>query len=66
MKLRIFVSGSAALFAAWLGLTFVRDVPRENYPELGRAPVTAAVEVENEEEAIAEEIVATEAVVSVD
>ncbi|MGB1128475.1 MAG: hypothetical protein ACPG4K_00395 [Haloferula sp.] len=65
MKLRIFVSGSAALFAAWLGLTFVRDVPRENYPELGRAPVTAAVEVENEE-AIAEEIVATEAVVSVD
>ncbi len=65
MKLRIFVSGSAALFAAWLGLTFVRDVPRENYPELGRAPVTAAVEVENEE-AIAEEIVATEAVVAVD
>lgn len=65
MKLRIFVSGSAALFAAWLGLTFVRDVPRENYPVIGRAPVTAAVEVENEE-AIAEEIVATEAVVSVD
>jgi len=45
MKLRIFVSGSAALFAGWLGLTFVRDVPRENYPELGSQPLSAEVDV---------------------
>jgi hypothetical protein len=48
MKVRIFVSASAAVFAAWLGLTFVREVPRENYPELGRGshPVSAKVDVE--------------------
>lgn len=43
MKLRLFVSGSAALFAAWLGLTFVREVPRENYPELGGEVATASI-----------------------
>lgn len=43
MKLRLFVSGSAALFAAWLGLTFVREVPRENYPELGGEVATTSV-----------------------
>ena len=56
MRIRIFVSGSAAVLAAWLGVTFFRDVPRDNYPELGRsAPVSAALEVEEEELVMAEE-----------
>lgn len=66
MKVRIFVTGSAALFAAWLGLTFVREVPRENYPELGRGslPVSAkAVPVEAESDG---EVVAVETAVVMD
>ena len=66
MKVRIFVSGSAAVFAGWLGLTFVRDVPRESYPELGRGPVTASVKSDIAEvEAIPEEI-AAEAAIAMD
>lgn len=62
MKVRIFVFGSAALFAAWLGLTFVRDVPRDNYPVLGTAPLSAEVEVQIPGE-LPDQIVAEAAVV---
>ncbi len=43
MKLRFFVTGTSAALAVWLGVTFVRDVPRETYPHLGKGslPITA-------------------------
>ncbi len=65
MKIRIFVSGSAALFAAWLGLTFVREVPRENYPELGR-PVPVSAKVELDEPDLAEDVMVAESAVAMD
>ncbi len=36
MNVKVFVTGSASILAAWLAVTFVRDVPGENYPQLGR------------------------------
>jgi hypothetical protein len=65
MKVRIFVSGSAALFAAWLGLTFVRDVPRENYPELGR-PVPVSAKIELDEPELTEGVAVAESAVAMD
>ena len=57
MTVRIFVSGSAAVLAAWLGVTFFRDVPSDHYPALGNT--TAAVEpAELPEELPAEEMTA--------
>jgi hypothetical protein len=43
MKIRLFVSGCAAFFATWLTVTYLREVPHENYPRLGRGslPVSA-------------------------
>jgi hypothetical protein len=63
MKVRIFVTGSAALFAAWLGLTFVREVPRENYPELGRGSLPVSANAEPLKLESAEEVEAETAVV---
>jgi hypothetical protein len=34
MNLRYFVSGSAAILAGWLSLTFVLEVPSQRYPKL--------------------------------
>ena len=44
MKVPLFVTGSAAVLAVWLGATFAREVPEERYPQLGRGslPITAA------------------------
>ena len=39
MKIRIFVTGSAALLAAWLAATFFSDVPVERYPQYGKGSV---------------------------
>ncbi len=36
MKVRLFVSGSAALLAAWLCATYLHEIPVRDYPELGR------------------------------
>lgn len=46
MKVPLFVASCAALFAGWLALTYVREVPRDNYPQLGRGsqPISAAAE----------------------
>ena len=48
MKVRFFVTGSAAFFAAWLAVTYVREVPHEDYPRLGKGslPVSAQVQPE--------------------
>lgn len=48
MKVRLFVTGSAAVLAVWLGATFAREVPEERYPQLGRGslPVSAAADSE--------------------
>ncbi|GAA5483846.1 hypothetical protein [Haloferula sargassicola] len=45
MNVKTFVTGSAALLAAWLGATFVRQVPGESYPQLGRGskPLSAQI-----------------------
>jgi hypothetical protein len=39
MKVRFFVSGSAALLAVWLAATFFSDVPVERYPQYGKGSV---------------------------
>lgn len=46
MKIRIFVSASAVVLAAWLGVTYFRPVPHENYHLLGKAsvPVSASTD----------------------
>lgn len=46
MSVKSFVTGSAAILAVWLGVTFVREVPGETYPQLGRdtEPLTAEVQ----------------------
>ena len=39
MKVRLFVSGSAALLAVWLTATFLQDVPVDTYTTFGRGSV---------------------------
>lgn len=42
MKVRLFISASAALLCLWLGATYVRVVPMDTYGE-GPAPETERV-----------------------
>jgi hypothetical protein len=62
MKVRLFVSASAVVLAAWLGVTFFRQVPHENYHLLGKAsvPVSAAVDSSGDGEAVDVETAAVE------
>jgi hypothetical protein len=52
MKLRHFVSGSSALLAGWLTVTFFNHVPAQRYPRLDRdstaaiSPVKPTVETD--------------------
>ncbi|TAE78149.1 MAG: hypothetical protein EAZ65_02915 [Verrucomicrobia bacterium] len=39
MKVRFFVTGTAALLAVWLGATFFNEVPVHRYPQFGRGSV---------------------------
>jgi hypothetical protein len=39
MKVRFFVTGTAALLAVWLVATFVNQVPVDRYPQFGRGSV---------------------------
>lgn len=48
MKIRFFVTGSAAFFAAWLAVTYVRDVPHEDYPRLGKGSMPLSAQAEPE------------------
>lgn len=43
MSIRLFVSVSAAFFAAWLGVSYFREVPADSYQQLNRSnlPVSA-------------------------
>ncbi|BCX47198.1 hypothetical protein HAHE_11060 [Haloferula helveola] len=50
MKVRLFVTGSAALLATWLGVTYVREVPQENYPQLGKGSLPLSAEATPEAE----------------
>lgn len=48
MKIRFFVTGSAAFFAAWLAVTYVREVPHEDYPRLGKGSLPLSAQAEPE------------------
>ena len=41
MKLRYFVSGSSAVLAGWLTVTFFNHVPAQRYPRLDRESTAA-------------------------
>ncbi len=41
MNIRKFVSGSSVILAAWLGATFLNEVPSQRYPKLDKNPSTA-------------------------
>lgn len=43
MKVPLFVTSSAAILAAWLGVTFFRQVPMEGYVEPGREALISKV-----------------------
>lgn len=43
MKVKLFVTGSGGLLAAWLGATFFAAVPVSSYPQLGRGSVPLSV-----------------------
>ncbi|WP_193213551.1 hypothetical protein [Luteolibacter marinus] len=45
MKVRLFVTGSAALLAAWLTATFLSDVPVDRYPQFGKGSVPLSAKV---------------------
>ena len=44
MKVKMFVTGSGALLAAWLGATFFTTVPVKSYPLLGPGSVPISAE----------------------
>jgi hypothetical protein len=54
MKASVFVCASALLFASWLGITYLRDVPPKDYPNLGKGsvPVSAKKEAAPDKEAL--------------
>lgn len=39
MKVRFFVTGTAAILGVWLGATFFSEVPVDRYPQFGRGSV---------------------------
>jgi hypothetical protein len=41
MNIRSFVGASSALLLAWLGATYLHEIPPERYPKQGRKPVTS-------------------------
>ena len=43
MNTQRFVSGSSIILVAWLGATFLNEVPSQRYPKLDKTPATAAV-----------------------
>jgi hypothetical protein len=49
MKVPMFVTCSAAFLAAWLGVTFFREVPRDAYPQLGKGSLPISAKAEKEE-----------------
>ena len=43
MNTQRFVSGSSIILVAWLGATFLNEVPSQRYPKLDKVPATASV-----------------------
>lgn len=50
MKVQLFVTCSAAFLAAWLGVTFFREVPSDAYPQLGKGSLPFSAKVEEDVE----------------
>jgi hypothetical protein len=50
MKVRVFVTGSAALLAVWLAATFFSDVPVERYPQYGKGSVPVSAKAAKKED----------------
>ena len=46
MKASVFVCASALLFASWLTVTYLREVPPKDYPSLGRGSVPLSAKKE--------------------
>jgi len=47
MKASVFVCASALLFASWLAVTYLREVPTKDYPSLGRGSVPLSAKKES-------------------
>ena len=47
MKASVFVCASALLFASWLTVTYLREVPPKDYPSLGRGSVPLSAKKES-------------------
>jgi hypothetical protein len=43
MNTQRFVSGSSIVLVAWLGATFLNEVPSKRYPKLDKNPATASL-----------------------
>lgn len=48
MKASVFVCASALLFASWLTVTYLREVPPKDYPSLGRGSVPLSAKKETQ------------------
>ena len=46
MKASVFVCASALLFASWLTVTYLREVPPKDYPSLGKGSVPLSAKKE--------------------
>jgi len=56
MNIRKFVSGSSVILAAWLGATFLNEVPSQRYPKLDKNPATAKLAPDQEKSLAAMEV----------
>lgn len=62
MNVRLFVAGSASLLAAWLGATFLSEVPADTYIQFGPGSVpVSAKAVTTPAKPVASAVVAEEA-----
>ncbi len=53
MSAKHFVSGSSMILMAWLGATFLNEVPAQRYPKLDKNPSSASLHEETEAQKIA-------------
>ncbi|MEO5713640.1 MAG: hypothetical protein ABIT37_09130 [Luteolibacter sp.] len=56
MNIRKFVSGSSVILAAWLGATFLNEVPSQRYPKLDKNPATVKLAPDQEKSLAAMEV----------
>lgn len=65
MNIRNFVSGSSVILAAWLGATFLNEVPSQRYPKLDKNPATVKLASDQEKSLAAVEVKSAHLPVSV-